>query len=88
VDGAEVVELYVNDPVASLPRPPKELKEFLKVQLKAGENKEIRFTLNENAFHFYNPDKKQWVVEPGEFNILIGSSSKDIRLKKKITILE
>jgi beta-glucosidase len=88
VDGAEVVELYVNDPVASLPRPPKELKAFSKVQLKAGESKEIKFTLNENAFHFYNPDKKQWVVEPGEFNILIGSSSKDIRLKKKITILE
>lgn len=88
VDGAEVVELYVNDPVASLPRPPKELKAFSKVQLKAGESKEIKFTLNDNAFHFYNPDKKQWVVEPGEFNILIGSSSKDIRLKKKIAILE
>ncbi len=88
VDGAEIVELYVNDPVASLPRPPKELKAFSKVQLKAGESKEIKFTLNENAFHFYNPEKKQWVVEPGEFNILIGSSSKDIRLKKKIIILE
>jgi beta-glucosidase len=88
VDGAEVVELYVNDPVASLPRPPKELKAFSKVQLKAGESKEIKFTLNENAFHFYNPDKKQWVVEPGEFNILVGSSSKDIWLKKKIAILE
>ena len=88
VDGAEVVELYVNDPVASMPRPPKELKAFSKVQLKAGESKEIKFTLNENAFHFYNPEKKQWVIEPGEFNILIGSSSKDIRLKKKITMLE
>jgi beta-glucosidase len=88
VDGAEVVELYVNDPIASLPRPPKELKAFSKVQLKAGESKEVTFTLNENAFHFYNPDKKQWVVEPGEFNILVGSSSKDIRLKKKITIIE
>jgi beta-glucosidase len=88
VDGAEVVELYVNDPVASLPRPPKELKAFSKVQLKAGESKEIKFTLNENAFHYYKPDKKQWVVEPGEFNILIGSSSRDIRLKKKITIIE
>ncbi|MCX6121971.1 MAG: glycoside hydrolase family 3 C-terminal domain-containing protein [Ignavibacteriales bacterium] len=88
VDGAEVVELYVNDPVASLPRPPKELKAFSKVQLKAGESKEVKFTLNENAFHFYNPDKKQWVIEPGEFNILIGSSSKDIRVKKNIIILE
>jgi beta-glucosidase len=88
VDGAEVVELYVNDPVASLPRPPKELKAFSKVQLKAGESKDIKFTLNENAFHFYNPEKKRWDVEPGEFNILIGSSSRDIRLKKKIIVLE
>ena len=88
VDGAEVIELYINDPVSSLPRPPKELKAFSKVQLKAGESKEVNFLLNDNAFHFYNPDKKQWVVEPGEFNILVGSSSKDIRLKKKITILE
>jgi len=87
-DGAEVVELYVNDPVSSFPRPPKELKAFSKIQLKAGESRDIRFTLDENAFHFYNPDKKQWEVEPGEFNILIGSSSKDIRLKKKITILK
>jgi beta-glucosidase len=88
VDGAEVVELYVNDPVSSLPRAPKELKAFSKVQLKAGESKEIEITLNENAFHFYNPEKKQWVVEPGEFNILIGSSSKDIRLQKKINVVE
>jgi len=88
MDGAEVVELYINEPISSLPRPPKELKAFSKVQLKVGESKEIKFTLNENAFHFYNPEKKQWVVEPGEFNILVGSSSKDIRLKKKITILE
>jgi beta-glucosidase len=88
VDGAEVVELYVNDPVSSLPRPPKELKAFSKIQLKAGESKEVKFTLTENAFHFYNPGKKQWVIEPGEFNIFIGSSSKDIRLEKKITFIE
>jgi beta-glucosidase len=88
VDGAEVVELYVNDPVSSLPRPPKELKAFSKVYLKVGECKEVKFTLNENAFHFYNPEKKRWVVEPGDFNILIGSSSRDIRLQKKIQISE
>jgi len=88
MDGAEVVELYMNDPVSSFPRPPKELKAFSKVRLRAGESKEVKFTLNENAFHFYNPDEKKWIVEPGEFNILIGSSSKDIRLKKKIMIVE
>ncbi len=86
--GAEVVELYVNDPVSALPRPPKELKAFSKVQLNPGESKEVKFVLNENAFHYYNPEKKQWVVEPGEFIILIGSSSRDIRLKKKIEIAE
>ena len=88
VDGAEVVELYVNDVVSTLPRPPKELKAFSKVLLKAGESKEVKFTLNDNAFHFYNPEKNKWVVEPGEFNILIGSSSRDIRLQKKIQISE
>ncbi len=88
VDGAEVVELYVNEPISSLPRPPKELKAFSKVQLKHGESKEVKFILNENAFHFYNPEKKRWVVEPGDFNILIGNSSKDIRLQKKIQIIE
>ncbi|MBN1397504.1 MAG: glycoside hydrolase family 3 C-terminal domain-containing protein [Bacteroidetes bacterium] len=87
MDGAEVVQLYINDPVSSFARPPKELKAFSKVQLKAGESKEVKFFLNEQAFNFYNPDKKQWVTEPGEFNILVGSSSKDIRLKKKIMIL-
>jgi len=86
VDGAEIVELYVNDPVSALPRPPKELKAFSKVSLKAGESKEVKFTLNSDAFHYYNPDKKGWIVEPGDFNILIGSSSRDIRLKKKISI--
>jgi beta-glucosidase len=88
VDGAEVVQLYVGDPVSSFPRPVKELKAFDKIALKAGESREIKLTLRSDAFQYFNPDKMKWIIEPGDFDILIGSSSQDIRLKKKITLVE
>ncbi len=88
VDGAEIVQLYVNQEVSALPRPPKELKAFSKVWLKAGESKEVKFKLKEDAFHYFNPDKMQWVVEPGNFNILVGASSRDIRLKEKVIVVK
>jgi beta-glucosidase len=87
-DGAEVVQLYVRDPVSSAPRPVKELKAFAKVMLKAGKNKKVKFTLHSDAFQFFHPDKSKWVVEPGKFTILVGSSSRDIKLSKEITIQE
>jgi beta-glucosidase len=87
-DGAEVVQLYVRDPVSSAPRPVKELKAFAKVILKAGKSKKVKFTLHTDAFQFFHPDKSKWVVEPGKFTILVGSSSRDVRLSKEITIQE
>jgi beta-glucosidase len=86
--GAEVVELYVSDLKSSLPRPVKELKAFSKVWLNTGESKEVTLQLNDRSFQFYDPEKMKWVLEPGEFNILVGSSSRDIRLTKTITAIE
>ena len=84
--GKEVVQLYVSDLKASLPRPPKELKSFAKVALAPGEAGTVVFSLNERALSFYDPHKHAWVAEPGEFEVLVGSSSRDIRVKAKFTL--
>ena len=84
--GAEVVQLYVRDLESSVERPVKELKGFKKVALKPGGKKLLRFSLDESAFSFYDPEKKGWVTEPGVFEIMLGSSSRDIRLKKRIKL--
>jgi beta-glucosidase len=81
VQGKEVVQLYVADKEASLPRPPKELKAFAKVSLQPGESANVSFVLDQRAFAFYDPDQKGWRVEAGEFEILVGSSSQDIRAR-------
>jgi beta-glucosidase len=87
-EGAEIVQLYVADPVSSVPRPAKELKAFAKVWLKPGESRDVSFTLHEDAFQFFDPGKKRWVTEPGEFVLLAGESSRDIRAKRTIRIAE
>lgn len=79
VAGAEVVQLYVHDEKASVKRPEKELKAFEKVFLKPGESKTLTMNLGADAFSFYDEAKKQWVLEPGSFKVLVGSSSRDIR---------
>ncbi|MFH0838866.1 MAG: glycoside hydrolase family 3 C-terminal domain-containing protein [Candidatus Omnitrophota bacterium] len=79
--GAEVVQLYISDKEASVERPPKELKGFARVVLKPGETKTVNFRLDKRSMAFYDLKKKDWVAEPGEFEVLIGSSSKDIHLK-------
>ncbi|MFH1523642.1 MAG: glycoside hydrolase family 3 C-terminal domain-containing protein [Chloroflexota bacterium] len=86
VAGKEVVQLYVSDPQSALPRPPKELKGFAKVDLKPGQSKMVSFTLDERSLAYYDPVKKGWVAEPGKFEVLAGSSSRDIRLKAKFTL--
>jgi beta-glucosidase len=86
VAGKEVVQLYVSDTKSSLPRPPKELKGFTKVALKPGQSKTVTFTLDERSLAYYDPNKKAWVAEPGEFEVLVGSSSRDICLKAKFTL--
>lgn len=79
--GAEVVQLYVHDVDSRLDRPLRELKAFQKISLKPGEKKTVAFTLGPDAFSYYDPERKQWVAEPGDFEILLGSSSRDLRLK-------
>ncbi|MCP5105467.1 MAG: hypothetical protein GY950_18920 [bacterium] len=84
VKGAEVVQVYVKDMECSLERPEKELEGFSKVFLEPGARQTVRIKLNKDAFSFYHPSQKQWVVEPGEFEIQVGASSGDIRLKGKL----
>ncbi len=79
VVGKEVVQLYVSDMKSSVDRPKKELKAFKKILLKPGEWQEVSFILEDSAFAFYSVDHKKWTVEPGDFNIMVGSSSKDIK---------
>jgi beta-glucosidase len=86
VDGAEAAQVYISDLESSLPRPVKELKAFDKVFLKKGETKTVEFTLDKDAFSFYDPAKHDWVIEKGEFKILIGSSSVDIRKEFSVTL--
>lgn len=84
--GKEVVQLYVRDVKSSVIRPEKELKGFEKVELNPGEEKEVVFTLDKRAFAYYNVDIKDWYVEEGEFEILIGKSSRDIMLKDTVYV--
>lgn len=86
VFGKEVVQLYVRDVNSSVIRPEKELKGFVKVALSPGEEKEVSFELDKRSFAYYNVDLKDWHVETGEFEILVGKSSKDIVLKEVVTV--
>lgn len=87
VDGAEVIQLYVNDIVSSVETPVKQLKGFANVFLKAGESKRIKFNLTPEHLSLINSEMKR-VVEPGEFEIMLGSSSKQIHLRKTITLIK
>ncbi len=84
--GAEVVELYVHDGHSSVDRPVQELKGFQRVNLRPGETKTVHFTLDRSAMAYYSPVKKAWVAEPGQFDVLVGSSSRDIRVKGSFTL--
>lgn len=83
--GEEVIQLYLRDKVASLVRPVKELKDFKKIMLQPGESKVIEFIIDKEKLSFYN-QQLDWISEPGEFEIMIGSSSADIRLKTLIEL--
>lgn len=79
--GAEVVQAYVRDLKSSVYRPLKELKAFRKVHLAPGETKDVILQLDKRAFAFYDPATKLWTVEPGKFEILIGTSSANLPAK-------
>ncbi len=79
-EGAEVVQLYVQDMQASVPRPLKELKGFEKINLRPEQTKVVRIGLDARSMAFYDVTRKDWLVEPGTFKVMVGSSSRDIRL--------
>ena len=84
--GAEVVQVYVGDVEASVARPLRELKGFVKIHLEPGETRQVSFDLDERAFAFWSRRLQQWVVESGEFLIAVGSSSRDLVATEAITI--
>jgi beta-glucosidase len=85
-EGGEVVQLYLQDLQSSLPRPLKELKGFEKVVLRPGQSKVVRIDLDARSMSFYDPAQKRWTVEPGKFKVLIGSSSRNIRLTAEFEV--
>jgi beta-glucosidase len=85
-EGAEIAQLYVGDKHSHIERPVKELKGFAKVDLKPGETKTVHLALDRRAFSYFDPKLHQWKAEPGEFSILVGSSSAKIELEGKFTL--
>ncbi len=85
VAGAEVVQCYVHDTQASVPRPPAELRSFARVTIPPGETVEVTMTLDERALAFWHPDRGEWTVEPGEFVLRVGGASDDIRTEAPLT---
>lgn len=86
VAGSEIAQVYVRDVQSSVPRPEKELKAFKKVNLQAGQSTRVQLTLQKNDFAFWDANAHQWMVEPGKFIIMVGSSSKNILLNQECKI--
>jgi len=86
--GADVAQVYVADSHSKVPRPAKELKGFVRIDLKPGETKTSTVTLDRRAFSYYDVATKQWRADPGEFNVLVGRSSQDIELRGTLTLGE
>ncbi len=84
--GAEVVELYIHDGHSKIDRPAHELKGFQRVELKPGETKTVQFTLDRAALSYWNPARKAWQADPGTFEVQVGASSRDIRLKAPLQL--
>jgi beta-glucosidase len=86
VPGKEVVQLYIRDMLSDIDKPEKELKGFTKVFLEPGQTKPVSITLTRDQFAYFDEQQDRWVVEPGAFEILVGSSSRDIRLRQNIIV--
>ena len=87
IEGTEVVQLYIRDLYSSPTRPVRELKDFVRISLKPGETREVSFTITPDKLAYYNREMKK-VVEPGEFEIMVGGSSDERQLKKiKIEVI-
>lgn len=86
-DGKEVVQIYIGDDKCSVLRPEKELKHFAKIELRAGETKNVSFDISEADLQFFDDQLQMWRAEPGKFTVYVGSSSADIRAKAAFTLL-
>src|SRR5690606_24053199 len=86
VAGAEVVQVYVRALGKSVFRPEKELKEFAKLHLQAGGSRSVSFTLDARAFAVYDVMARRWVVPDGTYQVLVGASSRDIRLEANVRV--
>ena len=86
VKGKEVVQLYIADQESTVQRPVKELKAFDKIELESGQSREVSFTLTKRDFSYYSKVYDRWLAESGKFEILVGSSSRDIRLKGELNL--
>lgn len=86
IDGREIVQVYISDAQASLPRPVKELKAFTKVTLAAGESKTVTLDLDRDALGFYDDRAAHWIAERGVFTVHVAASSSDLRLKGTIEL--
>lgn len=86
VEGKEVIQLYIHDEASKLIRPMKELKGFSKLSLRPGETKTATFTLETRDFSYFDPKRNEWIAETGYFTIMVGSSSRDIRLSCRLNM--
>jgi beta-glucosidase len=85
-EGADVAQVYVGNSQAKVPRPMKELKGFVKVNLRPGETKKVSVILDSRALSYYDVNAKQWRANPGDFEVLVGRSSEQIELRGKLTL--
>jgi beta-glucosidase len=86
--GAEIVQLYVHDGHSKIDRPAHELKGFRRIELNPGQSKTVLFTLDRAALSYWSPEKKDWVADPGIFEVQVGASSRDIRLKAPLELVQ
>ena len=84
--GTEVVQLYVHDGHSKIDRPAHEIKGFSRVELNPGESKTVELKLDRSAFEYWSPETKHWTLDPGTFEIQVGASSRDIRLRAPVQV--
>jgi len=86
VEGAEVAQLYISDPSATVSRPERELKGFEKVRLAPGETKHVTLDLDARAFSYWDEKTHKWTIDPGKFLIRVGDSSENTPLSAELTL--
>ncbi len=86
VKGKQVLQVYIHHIGSDIDRPDKELKSFCKVEVPVGESRTVHFLLHEDAFSEYYDKENRWVVEPGDYNIMLATSAREIRLMYKVKV--